>query len=80
VTFVPLVRERAAPVQEEAKKEVELQLAASVRNHLTGGALLKKHSNTAEPRVRQIYVTPDLQYFIWKDPKKPVKPDSKMKV
>ena len=81
VAFVPLYSAEIDTRRKEKKTEVkEVTLAPSVRNNLTGGALLKKHSKKAEPRMRQVFVTPDLQYFIWKDPRKPIKPENKMKI
>jgi hypothetical protein len=51
-----------------------------MKNFLIAGQLLKKHSKSALPRPRHVYVTNDLQHFIWKDPKKSVEPEVKMKV
>lgn len=65
---------------EKKKVEVVKDLPESVRNLLTAGALLTKHSNTAEPRLRHVYVTPDLKFLVWKDVKKPLHPDNKMKI
>jgi hypothetical protein len=66
----------------DEKKVVETvkELPESVRNLLTAGAMLLKHSNTANPRTRHVYVTPDLKFLVWKDPKKALHPDNKMKV
>jgi hypothetical protein len=61
-------------------KNVVMELPNKIRNFLCAGALLSKHSNSAEPRPRHVYVTTDLKYFIWKDPKKQLKPENKMKV
>jgi hypothetical protein len=55
-------------------------LSREIRNMLNAGALLTKHSKTANPRPRHVYVDQDLKFLIWKDPKKPVDPDNKMKV
>jgi hypothetical protein len=49
------------------------------KNLLLAGALLMKHSNKAAPRARHIYVTPDLKWLVWKDPKEPVDPKQRMK-
>ena len=50
-----------------------------IRNFLISGQLLTKHSKTAPPRPRHVYVTADLKWLIWKDPKRPLHPDNKMK-
>eukprot|EP01006_Ploeotia_vitrea_P030519 TRINITY_DN62915_c0_g1_i1.p1 TRINITY_DN62915_c0_g1~~TRINITY_DN62915_c0_g1_i1.p1 ORF type:complete len:1870 (+),score=1159.95 TRINITY_DN62915_c0_g1_i1:813-5612(+) len=55
-------------------------LSKDVRNLLVSGALLIKHSNTAVPRPRYVFVTPDLKWLCWKDAKKPLKDSQKMKV
>lgn len=56
----------------DEKKVIETvkELPEAVRNFLTAGAMLLKHSNTANPRLRHVYVTPDLKFLVWKDPKK----------
>jgi len=64
---------------EEKVTEVK-ELPAAVKNLLLAGSLLVKHSNTAAPRSRHVYITSDLKYVVWKDPKEPVHPDNKMKV
>ena len=56
------------------------ELPTKIKNFLCAGALLKKHSNSAKPRKRHAYFTTDLKFFIWKDPKKDVKAEQKMKV
>jgi intracellular sulfur oxidation DsrE/DsrF family protein len=61
-------------------EEKVLELPESVRNLLVDGALLTKHSNTAPPRARHVYLTPDLKELCWKDPKRQIKEDQKMKV
>ena len=50
-----------------------------IRNFLISGQLLVKHSKTAPPRPRHVYCTADLKWLVWKDPKKPLHPDNKMK-
>jgi len=66
----------------DEKKKVEevKELPEPIRNLLIAGAMLTKHSNTAVPRSRHVYVTPDLKFIVWKDPRKPLHPDNKMKV
>jgi hypothetical protein len=56
------------------------ELPEAIRNFLLAGALMSKHSLTAIPRPRHVYVTPDLKFLVWKDPKKPLHPDNKMKI
>jgi len=55
-------------------------LSREIRNMLMAGSLLTKHSKTANPRPRHVFVDQDLKFIIWKDPKKPVEADNKMKV
>lgn len=67
------------------KKEERLdeitELSPKVKNFLTAGALLVKHSKTAQPRPRHVYVTDDLKWLVWKDPKeKTVDPEQRMKI
>jgi len=61
------------------KRSDGLELAAEHKNLLLTGSLLNKHSTKVNPRVRHIYVTPDLKYLVWKDPRKPVDPKQRMK-
>lgn len=61
--------ETEVPAEEE---DAKLNLPEDVRNYLTAGALLQKHSMTAPPRPRHVFVSPDLKKLMWKDPKKPV--------
>ena len=35
-----------------------------VKNFLTSGMLLQKHSNNAAPRARHVYVTTDLKFLV----------------
>jgi hypothetical protein len=63
---------------EEQEKVIEL--SPQIQNLLKGGAIFKKHSRTAKPRNRQIGVTADLAYFVWRDPAKAVKPENRMKI
>jgi hypothetical protein len=66
---------------DDDKRDQEItDLPQWVRNLLLAGALLTKHSNSAQPRPRHVYVTTDLKFLVWKDPKKPLHPDNKMKI
>lgn len=64
----------------DKKIEVVTELPDNIKNLLVAGAMIIKHSNTAAPRQRHVYITPDLKFLVWKDPKKPLHPDNKMKV
>jgi len=44
------------------------------------GQLMTKHSNTAPPRPRHVFITPDLKFLCWKNPKKPLDEKTRMKV
>ena len=63
---------------DEAKEQSDL-FPDHCRNFLISGQLLTKHSKTAPPRPRHVYVTADLKWLVWKDPKRPLHPDNKMK-
>jgi hypothetical protein len=66
---------------DEDEKKIVKELSQEVKNFLTAGQLLMKHSNNANPRARHVYVTPDLKFLVWKDPKKPQLDDKcRMKV
>lgn len=67
------------------KKEETLdtiqEIPPKIKNFLTAGALLIKHSRSANPRPRHLYVTDDLKWLVWKDPKsQTVDLDSRMKI
>jgi hypothetical protein len=56
-------------------------LSEATRNFLQAGKLLLKHSKTAQPRSRHLFVSQDLKWLIWKDPKdKGPVTDNKLKV
>jgi hypothetical protein len=64
----------------DAPKVVKV-LSKEIKNMLVAGALFMKHSKTAQPRPRHVYVDNDLKFLIWKDPKEPkLDPKSMMKV
>ena len=63
----------------DEQKEASSAMPDHIRNFLTAGQLLTKHSKTAPPRPRHVYCTADLKWLVWKDPKKPLHPDNKMK-
>lgn len=57
------------------------EIPPKIKNFLTAGALLKKHSRTALPRARHVYVTDDMIWLVWKDPKaKVVEEETRMKI
>lgn len=70
------------PAAHEAKGESEsYEIPANIRNFLTAGAMLMKHSRTAMPHPRHVFVTDDLRWLVWKDPKtKVIEDDTKMKI
>lgn len=80
--YVPVrnIRSAKAIFGADDNKEEIIELPQAIRNFLLAGSLLTKHSNSAAPRVRHVYITDDLKYLVWKDPKKPVTPQNKMKV
>jgi len=63
------------------EKEPIKQLSREIRNMLNAGALFMKHSKTAPPRPKHIYVDADLKFLNWRDTKeKTVDPKNQMKV
>jgi len=65
----------------DKEKDHIKHLSQDIKNLLTAGALLVKHSKTAPPRPKHVYVDAELKYLIWKDPKeKQVKEENMMKV
>jgi len=67
--------------KEEKVEDVIIEIPPKIKNFLTGGALLMKHSMTAPPRPRHVYVTDDIKFLVWKDPKKTtIDDDIKMKI
>ena len=65
---------------EEGKKvlgDTKTELPEDVRNFLTAGALLIKHSNTAPPRPRHIFISGDLKTLMWRDTKKAAEDEAK---
>jgi len=65
---------------DEKKSDTLAELPQAVKNFLLAGQLLSKHSNTANPKPKHVYVTPDLKWLVWKNPGKAPEPDSQMKV
>jgi len=63
----------------EDKQPVK-HLSKDIRNFLQAGAMLTKHSKTAPPRQKHIYIDNELKYLIWKDPKEKLKEENMMKV
>jgi len=62
-------------------KEPVKSLSREIRNMLNAGALLTKHSKTAPPRPKHVYVDADLKFLFWRDTKeKSVDPKNQMKV
>jgi len=58
-----------------------VELPKDVRNLLNAGALMIKHSKTAPPRKKHVYVDLEFKKIIWKDPKeKGLNPKNVMKV
>jgi len=43
------------------------ELPVPIKNFLMAGQLLQKHSKTALPRPRHVYLSQDIEWIIWKD-------------
>ncbi len=87
--FIEVNRERRdikdvyAALGEEKEEELGAisEVPPKIRNLLTAGALLTKHSMTAPPRTRHVFVTDDLKWLVWKDPKsKSIEEETRMKI
>ena len=79
VPFKDIEIKSARQIFGDEQKEAHVLMPDHIRNFLISGQLLMKHSKTAPPRPRHVYCTADLKWLIWKDPKKPLHPDNKMK-
>jgi len=83
IVNIPRARDDAKlrnPFPKEEKVDIKT-LPRAIKNFLNAGELLMKHSMTAPPRPRHVYVDNELKYLIWKDPKeKTLNPKNKMKV
>jgi len=78
----PMVEKKsAAEIFGREEKRVVKKLPVDIRNFLQQGALLLKHSNSAAPRHRHVYIDHECKFLIWKDPKETkLDPKNKMKV
>jgi len=74
-------KKKAKEIFGKDEKGPVTQLPKDVRNLLNSGALMIKHSKTAQPRKKHFYVDLELKWMIWRDPKeKQINPKNKMKV
>eukprot|EP00808_Paulinella_micropora_P019993 g2475.t1 len=74
-------KKSAAEIFGREEKRVVKKLPTDIRNFLQQGSLLMKHSKTAKPRPRHVYVDNELKHLVWKDPKeKLLHPENKMKI
>jgi hypothetical protein len=64
----------------DIEKEKTPELSKAVRNFLTAGTMVQKHSMTAAPRPRHLFVSQDLKWLIWKDPHQKIQDGQRMKV
>jgi len=63
------LRELLKDDDEKNEKKTSHQLSEEVKNMLIAGSLMNKHAKYGSSNVRHIFVTPDLKYLVWKDPK-----------
>eukprot|EP00457_Paulinella_chromatophora_P000208 gb/GEZN01000208.1/.p1 GENE.gb/GEZN01000208.1/~~gb/GEZN01000208.1/.p1 ORF type:complete len:1820 (-),score=317.02 gb/GEZN01000208.1/:164-5623(-) len=74
-------KKTAAEIFGREEKRIVKKLPTDIRNFLQQGALLNKHSKSAKPRPRHVFVDNELKFLIWKDPKeKLLDPRNKMKI
>lgn len=64
---------------EQEKEKAKAELPQWVKDFLLSGALLIKHGESTSHQ-RHIYLSPDLEYLCWKNPKKDLKDSQKMKI
>jgi len=60
-------RKQVEKLRDDDKGPV-MHLPKEIRNLLNAGCLMIKHSNTAQPRKKHVYVDHELKRLIWKDP------------
>jgi len=65
---------------DEEKDKKMADLPNAIKNFLLAGSVLVKHSNNAAPKPRHIYLSHDLEYLVWKDPKKEVNMKQRMRI
>lgn len=64
---------------EEEKEKKKAELPQWVKDFLLAGALLTKHGEQTFHQ-RHVYLSPDLEYLCWKNPKKELKNSQRMKI
>lgn len=70
---------RALFEEEDSKKKL-IKLDPEIKEFLLRGAMLMKHSKTAMPRKRHVYMTPDCTRICWKNPRKPLAANQYMEI
>lgn len=75
------VEKRAKDIfQDEPAPKQEINFDPDIKEFLKTGALLVKHSKSAAPRNRHIYLSPDEKSICWKNPRKPLQDSQMMKI
>lgn len=65
-------RELFGDDEDDSVKKKRVILDKSIKDFLLRGAMLQKHSNSANPRKRFVFVNAEFTKLCWKDPKKPL--------
>mmetsp|Transcript_8936 Transcript_8936/g.17084 ORF Transcript_8936/g.17084 Transcript_8936/m.17084 type:complete len:1795 (+) Transcript_8936:30-5414(+) len=63
----------------DIEKNQSPELSRAARNFLTAGTMITKHSMTAAPRARHLFVSQDLKWLVWKDPHQKIQEGQRMK-
>jgi hypothetical protein len=77
---IKMTKSAKAIFADDDRKKAAAELSDATKHFLQTGQLLMKHSKTAAPRQRHVYLSPDLTHLNWKDPKGDLKLKNRMKV
>jgi hypothetical protein len=79
VSLLPNMAPEVFVTEKEIEEKAAAQMSTAMRNLLTGGAVFKLHFDFIGTKVRQVYVSRELDYIIWKAVDKARKPNDCMK-
>ena len=80
VAAAPVVRKSARAIfeAEDDDEKPVFELDPATRQFLLSGQMLTKHSKTALPAARHLYLTQDLHHLIWNKPMTPIQAKNTM--
>jgi len=77
----PVLKNSARLLFEENKAKTKIELRADLKEFMIAGTLVRHFTNDIGPRPRRLYLSPDLEYLIWKNPKKAeIKKSQRMRI